>query len=93
MSSTKLMLLQVTDQVKAPAPAAMHELAAARYVGMNRTSFRSLVFAGIIPYTKHLNGVRRIYLRSDLDHYLESLPRSTMVGRESSPLALKGAGK
>lgn len=88
------MLLQVTDQIKALTPAAMHEYAAAKYVGMNRTSFRNLVFAGVFPFTKHVNGKRRIYLRSDLDRYLESLPRSTMIERENSPLvALKGATK
>ena len=92
MGSTKLMLISVADEVRALVPEAMHEIAAARYLGMNRTSFRSLVFAGVIPYTKHLNGKRRIYLRSDLDRYLESLQRSTMVMRESSPLvAPKGA--
>jgi hypothetical protein len=94
MSAPELMLIKVTDQIRALAPAAMHEHAAAKYIGMNRTSFRSLVFAGMIPCTKHLNGKRRIYLRSDLDRYLESLPRSTMVLRENSPLvALKGAAK
>ena len=94
MSDARLALLPVVDNIKTLVPAAMHENAAAKYLGMNRTSFRQLVFAGIIPYTKHINGKRRIYLRSDLDCYLESLQRSTMVGRENSPIAaLKGAVK
>ncbi len=94
MGATKLMLLPVTDRIETLAPAAMHERAAAKYLGMNRTSFRALVFAGLIPYTKHINGKRRIYLRADLEHYLESLQRSTMVARENSPIAaLKGAAK
>jgi hypothetical protein len=94
MSNASLRLVPIVDRIKELVPAAMHEHAAAKYLGMNRTSFRSLVFAGIIPYAVHLHGKRRIYLRSDLDRYLESLPRSTMVPRENSPLvALKGAAK
>jgi len=90
----KLMLVPVTDQIKPLSPAAMHENAAAKYIGMNRTSFRELIFAGIIPFTKHLNGKTRIYLKIDLDGYLESLTRSTMGARENSPVAaLKGATK
>lgn len=73
-------------------PAAFHELAAARYIGTNRTGFRELMMAGRIPYTMHANGKTRIYLRADLDDYLNSLPKSTMPPRENSPLrALKGA--
>lgn len=75
-------------------PAAFHELAAAKYLGMNRTSFRVLVFSGVIPYSEHLNGRTRIYLRSDLDAYLETLPRRRMGQRENPSLvALKGAEK
>jgi excisionase family DNA binding protein len=62
-------------QTKDPQPAAFHELAAAKYLGMNRTSFRELVRAGVIPYARHLNGKARIYLREDLDAYLSGLPR------------------
>ena len=86
---TKLALVSIRDDAS---PAAFHERAAARYLGMNRTSFRQLVFAGVIPYTVHLNGRTRIYLRSDLDAYLGTLPRSRMPAREdSSGVALKGA--
>jgi hypothetical protein len=76
-------------------PAAMHELAAAKYIGMNRTYFRELVFAGAIPFTEHMNGKTRIYLRSDLDAYLDGLPRRTMCPRENSlrPASMKGVGK
>lgn len=90
----KLMLIPVSKNVGPLIPAAMHEHAAAKYVGMNRTSFRDLVFDGIIPFTKHLNGKTRIYLKTDLDRYLESLPKSKMVERENSPVAaLEGAAK
>jgi hypothetical protein len=74
MTRTKLALIPTADDRHAT-PAAMHELASARYVGMNRTAFRDLVFTGVIPYTVHMNGKRRIYLKADLDAYLEALPR------------------
>lgn len=74
-------------------PAAFHELAAAKYLGMNRTSFRELVFSGLIPFASHINGRTRIYFRTDLDAYLEGLRKSTMSPRENSLKALKGAVK
>lgn len=91
---TSLALVPIKE-VDALQPAAMHELAAARYIGMNRTDFRKLLFSGVIPFTKHLNGKTRIYLREDLDAYLASRPRRTMRPRENSlqPASLKGVGK
>lgn len=74
-------------------PAAFHEFAAAKYLGMNRTAFRELVFAGLIPFSEHINGKRRIYLRSDLDGYLASLNWRKMSARENSRAALKGVAK
>lgn len=89
------MTLTLVDvkQVKDEQPAAFHELAAAKYLGMRRSSFRELVMSGIIPYTYHLNGKTRIYLRSDLDAYLDSLEKCRMVPRENSRVALKGVAK
>ena len=85
MTGANLALVPIIEQPKTYPPAAMHELDAARYVGTNRTQFRELVFGGHIPYTMHLNGKRRIYLRRDLDLYLESLPKHIMSSRENSP--------
>ncbi len=85
MNSANLALVPIIEQPKASPPAAMHELDAARYIGTNRTSFRELVFDGHIPFRTHLNGKRRIYLRRDLDLYLESLPKHIMASRENSP--------
>lgn len=82
-----LTLVEVKDDM---APAAFHELAAARYVGTNRTQFRALVFAGAIPYATHLNGKTRIYLREDLDKYLHGLEKRRMAPRENPSTALKG---
>ncbi len=92
--SNKLILVSV-NEVGTPQPAAFHEHAAMKYLGMNRAAFREIVFAGLIPFTIHVNGSKRIYLRSDLDAYLESLPRSRMAPREHSPKPapfLKGVG-
>ena len=88
-----LALIEVGEKID-KTPAAFHELAAAKYIGMNRSYFRELVFAGVIPYTTHTNKPSRVYLRKHLDAYLDSLPQSRMAQRESSPLeALKGAAK
>jgi hypothetical protein len=85
-----LALIPIQEVGKCP-PAIFHELAAAKYLGMCRPKFRELVFAGIIPWTTHLNGKTRIYLKEDLDCYTGSLKRCTMTPRENSPRpALKG---
>ena len=85
-----LTLVQIRDTA---APAAFHELAAAKYIGSNRTHFRELVKAGVIPYTRHLNKTARIYLRRHLDAYLDSLEESRMGVSENPPVVAltKGA--
>jgi len=85
--NSKLSLIPIRDDAS---PAAFHELAAAKYLGMNRTAFRKLIFAGLIPFSEHVNGKRRIYLRTDLDSYLASLNWRKMPSRENSRAALKG---
>jgi excisionase family DNA binding protein len=84
-----LALVPIHDTKSSP-PAALHELAAARYLGMSRPTFRSLLFSGAIPYTGHVGGRQRIFLRSDLDAYLSSLPRRRMDGSENPPSAPEG---
>jgi hypothetical protein len=86
----KLALVPIRDDA---APAVFHELAAAKYLGMNRTAFRELIFAGLIPFSEHVNGKRRIYLRADLDSYLAGLNWRRMSVREDSRAALKGVAK
>lgn len=81
-----LELVEVKE-VRSAQPAVFHELAAAKYLGMNRTAFRELVKAGLIPFSEHINGKRRIYLRSDLDDYLASLNWRRMPRREDSQAA------
>jgi hypothetical protein len=91
--SAHLALVPIADKHGA-APAAMHELAAARYLGMNKTAFRELIMGGVIPYSVHLNGKRRIYLKVDLDAYLDNLTKRRMAPRENSPgPAMEGAGR
>jgi excisionase family DNA binding protein len=90
------MVLAVVDigKVKDPQPAAFHEKGASKYLGMSRPKFLELVYSGTLPFTTHANGSKRLYLRSDLDTYLDSRPRSRMPARERSLRpALKGIGK
>jgi len=84
-----LQLIPVHDRVCDPQPAAFHEAAAAKYIGMCRTKFREIVKEGLIPFAEHMNGQTRIYLRYDLDTYLKSLKWRTMVEREVSPVVLR----
>jgi hypothetical protein len=89
-------MLKLVDvkEIKESQPAAFHETGARRYLGMNKTAFIDLVYSGVIPYTTHSNGSQRIYLRCDLDAYLESRPRIRMAKRGRSPQpALKGAAQ
>ena len=88
-----LQLVPVHDRIADPKPAAFHEAAAAKYISMCRTMFREIVQDGLIPYAEHVNGQTRIYLRSDLDAYLESLNWRKMPMREVSPVALKGVAE
>jgi hypothetical protein len=78
---SELALVAISNKIDAT-PGAFHERGAALYLGMNRIAFRELVFSGVIPYTTHSNGIRRIYLRSDLDAYLSSLDRRTINARK-----------
>jgi len=87
---TKLALVPVHDRIPDPQPAAFKELAAAKYVGLSRAYFRKLVFSGLIPFAKHVDGKTRIFLRADLDSYLDGLQWSKMDTREVSLVALKG---
>lgn len=68
-------------------PAAFHAAGARRYLGVSRATFDKLVYAGLIPYAEHVNGIARIYLRADLDTYLASLKWRKMSERENSQAA------
>jgi hypothetical protein len=85
-----LALVEIKNKTSEAQPAVFHELAAAKYIGSNRTDFRELVKMGAIPYAEHLNGSARIYRRTDLDSYLDGLNWRKMSSRENSQVALKG---
>jgi len=93
MDSSKLTLVKVE---KDPLPAVFRERAAARYLDLGRDKFRELVRTGAIPFSFHVNGKHRIFLRSELDGYLLGLKQHRMGGRESLLAALdekKGVAK
>lgn len=70
----KLALVPTYSDVAPFAPAAMYEVAAAKYVKMDIGSFRQLVKAGTIPARSHPGRTRYIFFREDLDSYLRNLP-------------------
>lgn len=88
--NSNLALVEIKRKTDDAQPAAFHELAAAKYIGSNRTDFRKLMMAGAIPFIFHLNGKTRLFLRSDLDDYLSSREKHRMVPRENPLVALKG---
>ncbi len=67
-----LKLCQVPDEIKDSIPAAFREKDAIRYLGLGIHRFRAKVHTGVIK--PRLEGKQRLYLRRDLDDYLESLP-------------------
>lgn len=89
-----LMLVNVKEVKKEATSPVFKELAAARYIGINRTDFRKLLQKGLIPFYFHPDGKRRIYFQEDLDCYRFSLKRNTMDGCENSqsPTQMKGVG-
>jgi len=62
------------------------------YIDTCQTKLRELVKAGLIPFAEHVNGVTRIYRRSDLDAYLDGLNWRKMEERKVLPLALVPRG-
>lgn len=75
---SKLALVQVRG-VAPLQPIIMHEKAAARYLGMNRTDFREKILkTGLMPFSYHAGGKTRIYFKEDLDLYAAGLKRDRM---------------
>lgn len=90
-----LVLVEEKEVDKKIQPEVTKEGGAMRYLDIKSvTTFHELVVKAQIPYAMHANGKRRIYRRSDLDRYLDSLNWRTMSRRENSPKPiLKGVGK
>ena len=73
----------VPDDVREPGPGAFREREAAKYVRMNINDFRKAVKEGLIPF--RIRSIQRLYLKKDLDDYLEALP----VGGEETRISPK----
>ena len=76
-------LVAVPNEIRDLMPAAFRENDAAKYVRMNINDFRIAVKRGEIPY--RIRSVQRLYLKKDLDLYLENLP----VGRPDTTIDSK----
>ena len=73
-SEVELKLCEVPKQLKPPQPAAFRESHAANYCGMGVDTFRVHVHSGQITARVSRLGGARLYLRVDLDKFLQSLP-------------------
>lgn len=69
-----LMLVDAKKDLSPLTPAALYEVAAAKYVKIDIGYFRQLVRTGIIRARTHPGRTRWIYLKEDLDGYLRGLP-------------------
>ncbi len=85
MSTEKLVLTPVIDELAPITPADMYEAMAAKYVMLGIHDFRKLVDEGKIICRNHPGRTRRIYLKTDLDDYLRNLPRGNIVGGRVHP--------
>ena len=72
----------VPDKIKDPMPAEFREKQASRYVGIGIHRFREKVRTGIIK--PRLEGKQRLYIRKELDDYLESLPVDSSAAKIAS---------
>ena len=69
------MLVNMVKKVGEIQPAAMYEHDAAKYLKLSVNDLRKFVHEGRIIARKHPGRSRRIYLKSDLDEYLQSLEK------------------
>ncbi len=84
-------LVLVPDELRDLIPAAFREKDAAKYVRLNINTFRKAVKNGVIIH--RIRGAQRLYLKKDLDEYLEHLPVGNKDGRISSkPSKLEKGG-
>lgn len=60
-------------------PLAVREGEAARLLGVSRPKFREIADKAKIPHTYHPGGNSRIWLVSDLQAYLESREKFTLI--------------
>ncbi len=77
---SSLVLVSMVKEIGDVQPAALYEREAARYLKLSVNELRTCVRTGRIPARRHAGRSRRIYLKSDLDNYLESLDRVEVTG-------------
>jgi hypothetical protein len=75
MSIEKMVLMPAVDKLIPLTQAVMYEVTAAKYIMLGIHDFRRLVEDGVILCRTHPGRSRKIYLKTDLDDYLKSLPR------------------
>ena len=78
MGKLGLVLVNVAESIGTITPAAMYEREAARYIKLGVNELRNFVNTGRIPARKHPGRKVRIFLKIDLDSYLESLEREVV---------------
>jgi len=76
-----LRLVSIKDDIREIQPAAMREKIAARYVHLSINTFRQKVHDGEI--VAHRRGKQRLFLKWDLDSYLNSLPLDDPATRDN----------
>ena len=72
---SELVLVPLVQEIDRVQPAAMYERDAAKYLKLSVNDLRLFAKQGAIVARRHPGRSRRIYLRADLDRYLESLER------------------
>ena len=74
-----LVLVDMAKNISPITPAAMYERDAAKYIKLGVNELRNFVKTGLIAARKHPGRKIRIFLKADLDQYLESLEREKEV--------------
>lgn len=72
---SNLLLVSVVEEISKLEPAAMYEREAARYLKLSVNDLRKFANEGRIVARFHPGRTRRIYLKLDLDQYLQSLKK------------------
>ena len=81
MSKTNLVLMPAYREIAPFGAGVLLETAAAKYVKIDKNTFRELVHQGVIKARRHFGRKHNIFLKDDLDDYLHSLPVLNENGR------------
>ncbi len=76
---SNLMLVSMVNEIGEVQPAAMYEREAARYLKPSVNDLRIFAKTGLIVVRRHPNRSRRIYIKADLDRYLQSLKQEVVA--------------